>query len=349
MRRAISLFAFSLAVAACGDDASVTTPTPEAGTPAPDAGDPDAGAITPPGSAGHDLVYDDALGVVLLVNAGLGGHDDASKVAQRTKVWSWNGSRWSLLDSSGPPVRNLGGVAYDSKRDKLVLHGGTITADLSYSDTWQWDPTGGWRRFDVPGPGTRDHTHMAYDPDRGVSVLFGGQASLSSFPTDTWEWDGTQWKQFAVAGPAPRVHHAMAYDPFGHRVLVFGGSEAGVRDLSDTWAWNGQTWTELGGSSTLGRTHARLAAHEPNNVLYLVGGSDARGLVDDFLRYDGSKWHMAMPLMGLTPRYMPGLAYDRARRVMVLFGGGDELDRLLSDVWEFDGSAWRRPAAAMFR
>jgi hypothetical protein len=322
---------FALALLACGDDAVPGPSVP-----------PDAQPETPPASAGHDLVYDDALGTVLLVNAGLGGPDDARMMGQSTRVWSWDGTRWSLLDSSGPPVRNLGGVVYDSRRDKLVLHGGTFSASLSYSDTWEWDRSGGWHRFDVPGPGTREHTQMAYDPERGVAVLFGGQATLTSFPADTWEWDGTSWAQVATAGPPPRVHHAMSFDPFGHRVLVFGGSESGMRDLSDTWAWDGRAWTQLAGSSTLGRTHARLAQHEARGAHFLIGGMDAQGTVDDYLRFDGSKWHTAVPLQGPVPRYLPGLAHDRVRQVLVLFGGGGANDALLSDVWEFDGNNWRR-------
>jgi hypothetical protein len=119
---------FPVALVACGDDAA---PGPSATSDGGAGGAGDGGGETPPGSVGHDLVYDDALGVVLLVNAGLGGPNDARMMGQPTRVWSWNGTRWSLLDSSGPPARNLGGVAYDSRRDKLVLHGGTITADLS--------------------------------------------------------------------------------------------------------------------------------------------------------------------------------------------------------------------------
>jgi hypothetical protein len=44
---------------------------------------------------------------------------------------------------------------------------------------------------------------------------------------------------------------------------------------------------------------------------------------------------------GPSPRYLPGLAYDRRRGVLVLFGGGDETG-LLSDTWEFDGNSWRQ-------
>jgi hypothetical protein len=66
---------------------------------------PDAGAGPPP-SVGHDLVYDDALHAVLLVNAGLGSHDDANMAGQPDRIWSWDGVRWTLLDSSGPQVRS---------------------------------------------------------------------------------------------------------------------------------------------------------------------------------------------------------------------------------------------------
>ena len=59
-------FAIAVALGACGGGNGSTEP--DAAAPRDTmAGD------TPPPSAGHDLVYDDALGVVLLVNAGLGG------------------------------------------------------------------------------------------------------------------------------------------------------------------------------------------------------------------------------------------------------------------------------------
>jgi hypothetical protein len=296
---------------------------------------PDAGAGPPP-SVGHDLVYDDALHAVLLVNAGLGSHDDANMAGQPNRIWSWDGVRWTLLDSSGPHVRNLGGVAYDSRRDKLVFHGGTFSASLSFSDTWEWDPQGGWRRFDVPGPGTRDHTQMTYDPERGVTVLFGGQGSPTSFPGETWQWDGARWTSMAAAGPAPPVHHAMSFDPVQKRVLLFGG--VGTRsDLGDTWAWDGSAWRESAQAITP-RTHARLAPYEG---LLLIGGSDARGVVSDNLVWDGASWR-THAFAGPPARYLTGVAYDRARNKTVLFGGGGADDRLLADTWEFDGTAWKR-------
>jgi hypothetical protein len=319
---------------ACGESA----PPADGGSTTPDARSPDPTA--PPPSAGHDLVYHDALGAVLLVNAGLGGHNDAQMTGQPTRLWRWDGTRWSLLDASGPPVRNLGGVAYDARRDKLILHGGTFSASLSYGDTWEWDLQGGWRRFEVPGPGTRDHTQMTYDAERGVAVLFGGQASLASFPVGTWEWDGSHWTEVATVGPSPRVHHAMTYEPASRRTVLFGGAASGSNPLGDTWAWDGRAWTELTGA-TAARTHARLAFHAQLGHLLLIGGMETQGLARNYLGWDGAAWRsesFAQP----PPRYLTGVAYDRSRQRLVMFGGGGTGDALLADTWEFDGVTWAR-------
>ncbi|HZJ63608.1 MAG TPA: hypothetical protein VFD36_08865 [Kofleriaceae bacterium] len=46
---------------------------------------------------------------------------------------------------------------------------------------------------------------------------------------------------------------------------------------------------------------------------------------------------------GLRARYLPGVAFDPRRRVLVVFGGGDPSgSALFSDTWEFDGTAWHQ-------
>jgi hypothetical protein len=34
-------------------------------------------------------------------------------------IWGWNGDRWRRVTEGGPPMRILGGAAYDEKRDAL--------------------------------------------------------------------------------------------------------------------------------------------------------------------------------------------------------------------------------------
>jgi hypothetical protein len=49
-------------------------------------------------------------------------------------------------------------------------------------------------------------------------------------------------------------------------------------------------------------------------------------------------------LSGAPPdRYLPGVAFDRARGVLVVFGGGNPANQdLLNDTWELDSAGWRR-------
>jgi hypothetical protein len=43
------------------------------------------------------------------------------------------------------------------------------------------------------------------------------------------------------------------------------------------------------------------------------------------------------------PRYLTGVAFDRARGVLVVFGGGDPSSNALrNDTWELDATGWRR-------
>ena len=310
----------------CGsDDPGPTEPTP----------------VPPPASVGHALVYHDTLGQVILLNAGLGGPDDAQRIGRPTRLWGWNGTRWNLLDSLGPPIRNLAGAAYDSRRNVIVLVGGTASQSLNYGETWEWSRTG-WTKRSDGGPGVRSHTQMAYDRVRGRSVVFGGQnADATQFPADTWEWDGTTWTRAATAGPPPRVHHAMMYDAIGNRILVFGGYQPNVRDLGDLWSWNGTSWTELPATAAT-RTHAQLGATPGSRAPVVVGGVTATGGATTMLTLDQNTWR-STTVDGPSPRYLPGVAYDAARSVLVLYGGGSpDGNTVYADTWEYDGTRWRR-------
>jgi hypothetical protein len=292
----------------------------------------------PPPSAGPALVYHDTLGMVLLLNAGLGGMDDAQRANEKTRIWGWRDHRWVVLDSNGPPVRNLAGVAYDSRRNRVVVHGGSSALGVTLGETWEWGP-GGWVQKAVSGPGLRDHTSMAYDPLRERTVLFGGQVRIDSFPVETWEWDGTNWDVAATSGPPVRVHHSVQFDDASGKIVVFGGYQPNVADLGDLWAWNGTSWSLLNQSGA--RTHLVLAYHGGLGSLVALGGIGPGASA--FM----SKWESGLwtGVNGTAPpaRYLAGAAYDKSRQVLVLFGGGNPSgSNLLADTWEHDGTVWTR-------
>jgi hypothetical protein len=292
--------------------------------------------VRPPASAGHALVYHAGLHAVLLVNAGLGGMT-SPPASTPTTLWKWTGQRWDVLDANGPPIRNLGGVAYDAERNVLVLYGGTYSATLSYDDTWEWRVAGGWEQKNVSGPGKRDHTEMAYDAVRKRVVLFGGQLDPTTFPSDTWEYDGTAWQQITPpSGPTGRVHHTLAYDPASSRVLLFGGGQPATGDKGDTWAWNGAAWTSAA-AEIAPRTHAKLGLTSRGVILFGGLGSSLPTLL-----LQNSQWQPDNQPNAPGARYLTAMAYDPERNVTVLYGGGNpSSDALFADTWEYSAaSGW---------
>ena len=297
------------------------------------------GAIQPPPSAGHALVYHDSLGMVLLLNGGLGNANDSQRASEPTRIWAWRDHRWTVIDSSGPPVRNLAGVAYDCRRNRLVMHGGSSALGVTLGETWEWGE-GQWVLRTGAGPGPRDHVTMAYDPRRGRIVLFGGQVTVDSFPRDTWEWDGTTWTVAATAGPAPRVHYGMQFDSASGRILLYGGYQPGVQDLGDLWAWNGTQWTSLGQGAA--RTHMVLSQHGRMGSVVALGGMGSTAVSSFMSLLTNNQW---VDQGGTAPpaRYLAGAAYDARQGVLVVFGGGNPAGMdLFRDTWEHDGTTWAR-------
>ena len=55
-------------------------------------------------------------------------------------VWGWNGSQWHVVARGDAPARVVGGVAFDTDRQTLVVYGGYEPGSNDCNDeTWEWD------------------------------------------------------------------------------------------------------------------------------------------------------------------------------------------------------------------
>jgi len=272
-------------------------------------------------------------------------------------TWEWDGTTlaWTPRDPgdpngvAAPTPRALFAMAYDSVRGVTVLFGGYTSLPNVFGDTWEWDgsswtlvhpadPTG------ATAPTPRRGSAMAYDSLRGVSVLFGGsdiQGGTETLRDDTWEWDGSVWNRcFPPTSPSARGGHAMTYDSTRDRTVLFGGQSSvpGVR-LDDTWEWNGGggtcsgTWTQLAVvSGPSQRNEAVMSYDSARGVAILVGGHGENIIYGDTWEWNGNSWtHRSNA--GLTPHSGPGMAYEGARQMTVLFGGWD--GTYFDDTWEY--------------
>jgi len=247
-----------------------------------------------------------------------GGNGPSGTLAD---TWEFDGATWLWRSASGPGPRAGHCMAYDSLRDVTVLFGGA-----SNSETWEWNGAQ-WALAAATGPAARSFASMDFDSDRGVCVMFGGAGDAS-----TWEWDGSNWTSITAPGPSPRSLAAMAYDSLRHRSFLFGGTGGSLTEVGDFWAWSGTDWTQYPAGPPARRWHV-LAFDSDRGKLVLFGGRRGRdvfpSILGDTWEHDGSLWTQ-VNLVGPGARSGSCMAYDAARRQMVLFGGESNL---YDDTW----------------
>jgi hypothetical protein len=240
-------------------------------------------ATSPPAGSGASMVYDPAIGKVVLF--GGGGGDIFSG-----DTWTYDGTTWTKQSPAGPtpPARTEPSMAYDSAIGKVVLFGGSGGAEESetLSDTWTYDGTTWTKQSPAgPNPSSRAGASMAYDPAIGKVVLFGGFGE-HGFLEDTWTYDGTTWtEQSPATSPPASVAGSMTYDTAIGKVFLFGGASIGG-SLDDTWTYDGTTWTEQSpATSPPARIKASMEYDSGTGQLVLFGGTGEAGRLSDTWTY----------------------------------------------------------------
>ncbi len=196
------------------------------------------------------MAYDSARGVIVVFGGDFDNHE----------LWEWNGGAGTWLQRCDgvaevcalePPGRAEAGMAYDARRQRLVVFGGVSPAcfvtmeDSTCNDLWEWDPAlGAWaERTPTLRPGRRAAHAMGFVASRGLIVIYGGRANDFEPLAEQrlWTWDGEAFGQepYLVGEPQPgvQVGAGAAYDPqSGTFKLVAGSSDD---TLDQIWEWDG--------------------------------------------------------------------------------------------------------------
>jgi hypothetical protein len=147
----------------------------------------------PPPRQAHAMVYDERRGVTVLFG-GMGSRAANGPPPMLGDLWEFDGNAWTQVNATGPSPRNSPGMAYDSKRGRVILFGGADSGGFK-GDTWSWDGAV-WRKLAETGPDPRGMGYLAYDKRRDRVVLFGGRKGWPNGDlNDSWEWDGSAWRR----------------------------------------------------------------------------------------------------------------------------------------------------------
>jgi hypothetical protein len=281
----------------------------------------------------HSGVYDEARKEFLIY----GGYIWDQGTKKVGDVWGWNGTTWRLVGDTG--VRKIvSPLAFDSKRQRTVMFGGSGDSDANDGKLRSLDG-GTWLLVkDVPYLG-REDVSLAYDSKRDRLVLFGGRNEEVLF-ADTWEFDGSEWKPTFMAGPSLRSAGAVVYDSERGVMILYGGFRP-LAALSDTWEWNGEQWKLVSESGPGPRSWPGLAYDSKRKRTILFGGEGEKGqFYSDTWAWDGKVW-TRIATQGPPQRVQFAMGYDSVRDRIVLFGGvNNKTQRMLNDLWDFDGTRW---------
>ena len=292
----------------------------------------------------HSMTYDSAREVVVL----FGGASEGPQ-GNLNDTWEFDGVAWSevSLTNPAPQAREAHSMGYDSVRGRVVMFGGLDGSSLG--DTWEFDGLD-WENVTPPSnPQARYSAALVSLGSR--LVLFGGYMGSSAYG-DTWAFDGADWTQAASGErPSARWRHAMAYDSARGKVVMFGGYDASSTHLNDTWEFDGVNWAEVtpsGSSPSVRNSHA-MAYDSARGKIVLSFGSQSvptsnGNLLVDTWEWDGARWTEILTATPPPARNLHAMAYDRARQVVVMFGG--QGSAALGDTWEFDGVDWTQVASS---
>jgi len=252
--------------------------------------------------------------------------------------WEWDSAAgtWTETTSTGekPSPRFGHGMAINSAKGLAVIFGGyDMGTGYSMNDVWYWDlATGTWTGNQPTGstvywPAQRQWSPLVFSTSTSRMYLVAGYLNdQGTYYGGTGGYSG---------GPIP-----MGGYPYSSY-----GSSGPTRQV---WELNPATtiWADRSAPSNSPgpRTWHAMAADPVTGKVYVFGGQDDMGNIrDDLWEWNGDKWVECPADIKPPARFDTALAYDPARKSLILFGGSPAGSNsmygytdVLADTWEWN-------------
>ena len=295
-------------------------------------------------SVRHDLglVWDSARGKAVLF-AGL--QTDTANVGGVAKqdTWEWEptAGTWTERTAVGvkPSQRYGHAMAFDGSRKQVVVFGGwDIGSGGTLNDLWDWEPiTGVWTRrltgAEPGAPSPRMYASLVSDDAGARLELLAGAAAYTGNGGGGSGGSGGSAGSYASGGI-----YGSGGVPVGPGLPV--GVSWGATGSREIWELNPVTPAFTDRTPPLdiplSRYGQAMAYNPATGKTYLFGGSDTMTgqVLGDFWVWDGKTWAPVPMVDRPSARMDAALAYDPARKSLILFGGNDSGSEL-GDTWEW--------------
>jgi hypothetical protein len=187
-------------------------------------------------------------------------------------------------------------------------------------------------------PGWMEDAKFIYHPPSKAMLLIGGTPIIQdSVQSDVWAWGEKGWSKIRASGPGARVFFMGDLNTKTNAINMFAGSGLGRfnSNMKDLWRFDGKKWSRIMNNDIGSHNHFKMVYADHLNAFVLYGGN-----VNN--QFDTTTWLMQdgkftkLSIRGPGVKYQSGMVYDKYRRKIVLYGGGNIPDEL----WEFDGTKW---------
>ena len=256
-------------------------------------------------------------------------------------AWEWDGAAGTWTERTGtgdkPSPRFAHGMAVDSAKGQAVIFGGyDMITGGSLNDLWRWNlATGAWTVDQPPDSATwptqRQWSSLVFDPSASRLYLVAGL--LNDQGSSGGGGYGGMGGNYGVplCIPGSPYCSSNSYGP-----------------TREVWELDAATtnWVDRSApSNSPGPRYSHTMAADPvTGKVYVFGGQDYMGNgLDDLWEWDGEKWAECPADIRPPARSEAGMAYDPARKSLILFGG-NALESytyygttdVLADTWEWN-------------
>ncbi|HYI66463.1 MAG TPA: kelch repeat-containing protein [Candidatus Limnocylindrales bacterium] len=238
--------------------------------------------VTPPARFGHEAVWVDDIGLVVVA-----GQADAQSFF--SDLWAYDpaAGAWAELPATGAiPVPRYGTCAAIGPDGRLWISHGFTEEQTRFFDTRAYDfPSGSWTD-ETPADGERPVErclHGCWWTDDGELALYAGQTTGVTALDDRWILREGAWSR--VEGVAPPARNLYARGRVDGGTIVFGGQALDGSFLADLWLLADDAidaeGLEPGADPPSGRAGAELVVDAARGRALLFGGRGADGAFDD--------------------------------------------------------------------
>ncbi|MBL8753030.1 MAG: hypothetical protein JNK15_06970 [Planctomycetes bacterium] len=253
----------------------------------------------PRGRVGVGMAWSPQLQAVVQMGGPFGGVPRMSAA-----MHAFAGVDWNVVSPEAPFLRNQPWLAFDSARDRLVLHGGSDENGVLQLDTWEWG-NGAWQQTSV---GIGPDANLVYDPDRQCIVAVQGGV--------TWEYRASGWLPRNLV-PAP-ASGPVWFDRHTRRVRCGVGAQL--------WTFDGNAWSAQSVVGAAPAGFAMQAVHWSARDLAIASAPNGVGAA----AFDGVAWQP----FALADASLHRLVEDVLRGALVVNDG------FQGRTWWNTGSAW---------